>query len=282
MDLQNVLKRLPVKINKCKPISGGDTNKSYILESDQGNLFIKINNTKEFPGMFREEAKGLKIIAETNKLRTPKIIKVEDSDKEQYLVLEFISKGEPSKKIWEKFGESLALMHKIPQPYFGFNNDNYIGRLPQKNTQTSTWSEFYAQCHLQPLIKRLNDLNALTNQEVQAAENFYKKIDEIFPKESPSLVHGDLWVGNFLISDTGDPVVIDPAVCYSHREMDLGMTHLFGGFSNYFYEAYNSSYSMEQGWEKRIPYAQLYPLLVHSILFGSYYIEKVKNILKDF
>ncbi|WP_295812685.1 fructosamine kinase family protein [uncultured Apibacter sp.] len=282
MDLQHMIKHLPVKIKKYRPISGGDTNKSFLLESDEGNFFMKTNNVKEFPGMFKDEVKGLKTIAETHKLKTPKIIKVEESANEQYLILELIKKGEPTKQIWENFGESLASMHKIRQPYFGFDSDNYIGRLPQKNTQASTWGKFYAQYHLEPLIKKLVDMNALHSEEVQAAENFYKKIDDIFPHEIPSLVHGDLWGGNFLISDRGEPVVIDPAVYYGHREMDLGMTRLFGGFSTYFYEAYDKAYPLTKGWEERISYTQLYPLLVHSILFGSYYLEEVKNILSEF
>lgn len=282
MNLQNILKRLPIKITSYKPISGGDTNKSYVLQSEEGNFFMKTNSTKEFPGMLREEAKGLKSIEETHTLRTPKIIKIDDSGNEQYLILELISKGEANEEIWENFGKSLASMHKIPQPFFGFSSDNYVGRLPQKNTKASTWGEFYAQYHLQPLIKKLTDMNALTNQEVRAAENFYQQIDDIFPKETPSLVHGDLWSGNFLISDTGDPVVLDPAVYYGHREMDLGMTRLFGGFSVDFYEGYNSKYPLEKGWEVRIPYTQLYPLLVHSILFGNYYLDEVKSILSEF
>jgi fructosamine-3-kinase len=96
------------------------------------------------------------------------------------------------------------------------------------------------------------------------------------------LVHGDLWCGNFIISDTGNLVLTDPAVCYCHREMDLGMSRLFGSFLSYFYKAYNSLYPMEKRMGGRLPYTQLYPLLVHSILFGSYYIEEVKNILKEF
>jgi fructosamine-3-kinase len=111
-------------------------------------------------------------------------------------------------------------------------------------------------------------------------EILYSKLGEIFPEEAPSLIHGDLWSGNFLSDSKGNPVIFDPAVYYGHREMDIGMCLLFGGFSQDFYDAYNESFPLEKGWEERVPVTTLYPLLVHVLLFGASYAHQVKQLLR--
>ncbi len=119
-------------------------------------------------------------------------------------------------------------------------------------------------------------------ETVQALSRFYAKLDELFPKESPALLHGDLWSGNFMVSEKGLAVIIDPAVYYGHREMDLAMSQLFGGFDASFYEAYQRNFPLENGWQQRLDYCNLYPLMVHVNLFGGSYLESVKRILVRF
>jgi fructosamine-3-kinase len=129
-----------------------------------------------------------------------------------------------------------------------------------------------------PLAKQIFDTGS---REMKNAELLCGKLNQLFPREHPSLLHGDLWSGNFMCSAKG-PAIFDPAVYCGHREMDLGMTKLFGGFDNEFYEAYNHTYPLEKDWQKRVPLAQLYPLLVHAILFGGGYASNAANIIRSF
>ena len=133
-----------------------------------------------------------------------------------------------------------------------------------------------------PLVKTLFDSGRFSLKDVDNANSFCKNLREIFPAESPSLLHGDLWGGNFLITAPGKAAIFDPAVYFGHREMDIGMTKLFGGFDQRFYDAYNEIYPLEKGWEKRLPLTQLYPLLVHAVLFRGHYISQARAIIKQF
>jgi fructosamine-3-kinase len=151
----------------------------------------------------------------------------------------------------------------------------------QDNTPHPLWSPFYTQCRIMPFVRQLRDTGLLANRDVTAAENLCKELPSIFPRETPSLLHGDLWSGNFMFTVNG-PAIFDPAVYYGHREMDIGMSLLFGGFDEKFYESYNRVYPFAKGWRQRVPYAQLYPLLAHAVFFGGHYISSVEEILKPF
>jgi len=131
-------------------------------------------------------------------------------------------------------------------------------------------------------VKMARDHGNAGSDTVRAFDRFYRKLDEIFPVEAPSLIHGDLWNGNYMVNENGEAVIIDPAVYYGHREMDLGMSKLFGGFSAGFYEAYNQQYPLEKDWKERLDYCNLYPLMVHVNLFGGGYLNSVKSILRNF
>lgn len=133
-----------------------------------------------------------------------------------------------------------------------------------------------------PLIKLSVDGGIIGSTERKQVESFFRFVDELWPKETPALIHGDLWSGNYMVSKTGRPVLIDPAVYYGHREMDLGMMKLFGGFDHRIFEVYHQAFPLEKGWEKRVPYNQLYPLLVHLCLFGRGYWSSIQNIVRDF
>jgi fructosamine-3-kinase len=131
-------------------------------------------------------------------------------------------------------------------------------------------------------VKKLFDAGDLSATDIRDADLFCNNIRTIFPGEPPSLLHGDLWAGNYMITSTGYAAVFDPAVYCGHREMDIGMTKLFGGFDQRFYDAYNETYPLEKGWENRLPITQLYPLLVHAVLFGGHYISEVKHVFSVF
>ena len=131
-------------------------------------------------------------------------------------------------------------------------------------------------------MKKLFDAGDFSATDIRDADLFCNNLKTIFPSEPPSLLHGDLWAGNYMIISSGYAAIFDPAVYCGHREMDIGMTKLFGGFDQRFYDAYNETYPLEKQWQKRLPITQLYPLLVHAVLFGGHYISNVKDIVKQF
>ncbi len=263
---------------EAKPLSGGDINDVFLLKCKEGDFVIKLNNTSKFPEMFSAEARGLQLLEKTNSFKIPQVIATATLENNSYLLMEFISTGEKSKFFWEEFAQNLAKLHKTSQPQFGLNHDNYIGSLPQTNQHCATASEFYISQRLQPQFKMAADKGFMF-KELNA---FYKNISEEIPNERPSLIHGDLWGGNYMISEEGKPVLIDPATSFAPREMDLAMMKLFGGFSQEVFVHYNSNFPIKSDWENRLPLWQLYYLLVHLNLFGSGYLSRVKSIISKY
>lgn len=264
-------------------VSGGDINDAFKLETEEGQYyFLKLNDYNRYPEMFEQEAKGLAALKKSCRLKVPDVINYGIYKNQQYLLLEWIEKGAPAKDFAQNLGTSIAEMHKIRQSYFGFKQDNHIGSLQQINTPSEYWGEFYANFRILRLVKLLYDRNDISDIDLVHAENFCKQLNNIFPLEPPSLLHGDLWGGNYMITKEGYASIFDPAVYYGHREMDIGMAKLFGGFHNDFYNTYNHFYPLEKGWQARQPFTQLYPLLVHALLFGGSYILNIKEIMRPF
>jgi len=276
---ENILKEKPSKIT---PISGGDINEVYEVESSKGVSVFKINDASRFPEMLALEANGLNKIASTNTVRTPEVLAHGVSGERQFLQLEKISTGNATSKTWQQFGEALAKLHEHTHMQFGSDHSNYIGSLVQQNNQTKTWTEFLITQRLQPMLELAVNQGDVNYVEAKIFDGFFNRVDELFPIEKPSLLHGDLWSGNFLTDAKKQPVLIDPAVYYGHREMDIAMMHLFGGFPATVFDSYNESYPLEKHWQKRIELNQLYPLLVHVNLFGRSYWEKVRSIVEPF
>jgi fructosamine-3-kinase len=202
--------------------------------------------------MFEKEATGLDLLRKNSSLVIPQVIKYGVCNNTQYLLLEWLEKGSPSKTLWDDFGSAVALMHKKQQSYFGLSENNYIGSLKQINSAYGDWHSFYTECRIMPLVKILSDTGSYSSADIDKANSYCKNLKNIFPAEPPSLLHGDLWAGNFLITSSGNAAIYDPAVYFGHREMDIGMTKLFGGFDQQFYKSYNETYSLEKGWEKRL------------------------------
>ena len=279
--LQNIFSTCGLNVQRYEQVHGGDINKTYCLFTSQEKYFLKVNDRVKFPGMFQKEANGLDLLRTHCTLIVPKVFRTGECGKHQYLLLEWLEKSAPLKNIWEDFGSGLAIMHKQHQSYFGLNEDNYIGSLKQDNTSHNDWHSFYSECRVMPLVKTLLDTGSFSSKDFDSAGSFCKNLKNIFPGEHPSLLHGDLWGGNFLITSPGKPAIFDPAVYFGHREMDIGMTKLFGGFDQRFYDTYNEVYPLDNNWHQRIPYTQLYPLLVHAVLFGGHYIAATKSIFSS-
>ncbi len=304
----------PVTITKASGIGGGCINDAHRVETDQGSFFVKFNHAGRFPGMFEAEARGLKLLYESQqnksrqghakqknarhgnsqqnatrqndspKVDVPRVIGFGEQDDISMLVLEYIESIGKTPDFWQDFGQGLANLHRH-QPEtgeFGLNHDNYIGSLPQQNHPHKTWTEFFVNQRLEPQLKMARDSGKAGGELAKMFDRLYSRLQEFFPEEPPSLLHGDLWSGNYMTGDKGQAVIIDPAVYYGHRYMDLGMSKLFGGFSTAFYEAYNDAWPLEPSWHESMDIANLYPLMVHVNLFGGGYLSSVKGILKRF
>lgn len=279
---QIIEQTLNCTIQKVQSVAGGCINDARIIDTTKGRFFVKENSATRFPQMFEVKAKGLELLRQANVIRIPKVIDYQSNRKDTVLILECIESQNKQANFWEIFGQKLANLHQKTAPFFGLSHPNYIGLLPQNNKFHETWTNFFINERLEPQL-RLATINNYIDKSIQQQFNhLYKKLNEICPNEVPSLIHGDLWNGNFMTDENGNPVLIDPAIAYAHREMDLAMTKLFGGFSEQFYAAYNEVFPLENGFKNRYEIYNLYYLLVHVNLFGQSYLNSVKAILKNF
>ena len=271
-----------VRIFSFRAVGGGDINAAYKLETNYYPLFVKMDSASRYPEMFVKEASGLRLLAQANCIRTPKVILEGEHLDKSFLILEYLESKRPQNDFWFKLGSGLAKLHMNTSDQFGLDDSNYIGSLRQFNDFKDDWLSFFIEERLLRQIKLAKDSNSIDNTVLSAFERLFKVLNEIIPEEPVALLHGDLWSGNYMVDEVGDPVLIDPAVYYGHREMDLAMTCLFGGFSSDFYKFYNETYPLEKGWESRMDICNLYPLLVHLNLFGSSYLHQVNSILRRF
>ena len=263
-------------------VPGGDINQCYLLETSRGRFFMKVNASLFGLDFFEKEARGLVILANAGAIRVPRPLYDGKFHQQVYLVMEYLEKGNPSPTFWQDFGSAIASLHKNTEEKFGLTFQNFIGRIHQQNNPHDTWCAFYKNERILFLVEKAQKRKLLTPEEVTLAENICDKFGGIIPEEKPALLHGDLWNGNFIVQDNGLPAVFDPAVYFGHREMDLAMAQLFGGFDPVFFEAYNASSPLQPGWQKRTDIFQLYPLLVHLLLFGGQYHSQVVGILKKY
>jgi fructosamine-3-kinase len=249
---------------------GGSINNAYhITTSQHQQWFCKINEANRFPDLFVLERQGLALLGAAGMIRVPRVIACEVIAGKQVLVLEWIDQGLPSDDFWKTFGRQLAGLHQVTNTNFGLSTHNYMGALHQSNTPSPDWVEFFRDQRLQPQVKLAVDNGLMDAREVIRFQRLYKALDSIFEKEPPSLLHGDLWSGNFLCDEKSHPVLIDPAVYFGHRSMDLAMTTLFGGFEHSFYEAYAWHYPFPLNHRQQWDICNLYPLLIHLNLFGK-------------
>lgn len=269
----------PVVISSVKPLGGGCINEAASLVTNAGQYFVKWNNAKKYPGMFEAEHKGLQLLRSTGAIHIPGVVHEGIAGEHSFLVLEMVTEGKKTDDFWEDFGRSMAKMHRHTWKAFGLDHDNYIGSLPQSNAPHDKWTEFFICERLEPQLKRARDEGKLGRNAASHFNHLFLVLDEIFPPEKPALLHGDLWSGNFMISPNGRACIYDPAVYYGHREMDIAMTKLFGGFNDGFYAGYTHELPLEKGWEKRVDVCNLYSLLVHVNLFGGGYAAQVEGII---
>lgn len=266
------------KINTASALSGGSINRVLLVDTSEGKRVLKLNSASSFPGMFQAEKEGLDELKTSGTVNVPEAFSVGETLGTAYLMMEYIKEGPQKPHFWNRFAEDLAALHKTTSPAFGFPSQNYIGSLPQYNEERLSAAEFYIEQRLEPQLKMAREKGfSFDNPEV-----FFTNISRVIPQEPASLIHGDLWSGNYLVNEQGLPCLIDPAVSYGPREMDLAMMKLFGGFPERVFSEYQSFFPLEPGFEDRVPIWQLYYLLVHLNIFGSSYLPSVKKILTRF
>ncbi len=183
---------------------------------------------------------------------------------------------------FRNFGRTLAKMHHRSNVSYGFSFDNFIGRLDQYNTETKNYYTHYRDYRIEPLVEMGHAAGLLDTRDRNSFDRFYTRLQELLVEEAPALIHGDLWSGNFMFIQSGNPAIFDPALSYSSREFDIAMMHLFGGFPEECFDAYQEIFPLEAGWEERMEYFQLYYLLVHLCMFGRSYHARTMEILRKF
>lgn len=258
-------------------ITGGDINYSARLDIDSGELFFVKWNLRTPENMFQTEAQGLKLLASAESGLVIPQVRLVGND---FLVMEYIEESSYGNAYL--FGSQLAQLHRKSNELFGLDTSNYIGRLPQSNRYHADWLEFFIRERIEPQVKMAIDSGKLPSTFHSIFERVFNYTYVIFPDEPPALLHGDLWNGNYMWTSSGDTAIYDPAVYFGHREMDLAMTRLFGGFSEEFYHGYNDIYPLKKGYEERFKLCNLYPILVHANLFGGGYVSQAKNLLRQF
>lgn len=271
-----------LQVSNIRSVGGGSINQAYHVKTNEDELFVKINSLTRYPGMFHAEMQGLELLSANSSFVVPQPLHVFEGETYAALIMEYIPTGRPAGKFWEDFGQSLAEMHQQSSDSFGLDHDNYIGSLPQSNTNCDSWSEFFWEQRLEPQLRQAINSGLLERSDEIKFKLPSQRFDEFFPIEAPSLLHGDLWSGNYLSDENNSPILIDPAVYYGHRLMDIGMSKLFGGFDSRMYGAYNEVSPLPANWMDGVEVANLYPLLVHVNLFGSGYVSQVRSILNRY
>ena len=257
-------------IEQRSSVSGGCINQGYALIGEGKTYFIKLNSAS-LAEMFVAEALGLKQMYATQTIRIPQPICWGAVNNSAYLVMEWLELGNRGNNAsWEEMGRQLAAMHRFEESkQFGWEINNTIGSTPQVNTWTDSWSEFFAHHRIGfqlRLAKRRGGNFPETAKVIAAVEELLRDY-----KPQPSLVHGDLWSGNAAVTESGEPVILDPATYWGDREVDLAMTELFGGFPAAFYRGYNQAWPLDSGYEQRKDLYNLYHILNHFNLFGGGY-----------
>lgn len=269
---------------QARAVSGGDINDAFRVDLTDGrSVFVK---TRADPpvGFFTAEADGLERLAATGTVRVPEVLAVDDEV--PYLALTWIDRSSPSPRYDDELGRGLAALHLAPtDATFGLDRDNFVGTVTQENSPApeNTWADFFAERRLRPFAELAIQRGALPAEARGLVARVVDRLPELLgPPEPPSLLHGDLWGGNAMADERGAPVLVDPAVFRGHREVDLAMMRLFGGFSARVFAAYAEAAPLADGHEDRVRLHQLPPLLVHAILFGSGYGASVLDVLRTY
>lgn len=268
----------------CRPgperaVHGGSICACYLWRAGERELFVKIAPASSLD-MFEAEADGLRELAGAAAVRVPQVLAVGTAGPSAYLALEWIETGPADEATEAALGQQLARLHRKTAQRHGWWRDNYIGRTPQVNGWMDDWTAFFRERRLRYQLD-LAVRNGYGAQLEARGERLLEVLGALLAGHRPvaSLLHGDLWGGNWLAGSGGQPVIFDPAVYYGDRETDLAMTHLFGGFGRRFYRAYMEAWPLPEGHELRREIYNLYHVLNHANLFGGGYVQQARRMI---
>jgi len=257
------------------PVAGGDISTATRIRLSDGTTALVKTHHQAPEGFFDAEARGLRWLAEAGGVAVPEVL----GGDHECLILRWVEPGKSTIDAAVSFGQALAATHLAGAPSYGLDDDGFIGRLPLPNKTAPTWAEFYATRRVLPYLKLARDRGAASETEADAIEAVIGRFADLLPEEPPSRLHGDLWNGNVLWSLDGVIRVIDPAAYGGHRETDLAMLSLFGlPHLPRVMDAYAEAAPLADGWEERLGLHQLFPLLVHSCMFGGGYAARAAAI----
>ncbi len=272
------------RIIEIRELHGGCINRAFEIRwSDGQSVFAKINSSDQL-NMFRMEAAGLERLQAAGCLRVPQVLAPPRASKSHaWLFLEFIAPSLRPRNFVEVFGRQLAETHRhATHSQFGFDGDNYLGTTLQPNCWSNQWVDFFRERRLEHQLQ-LATGRVRSDEWTRLGRQLADKLDRFISEPSQSsLIHGDLWSGNYLCDSEGAPVLVDPAVYYADREAEFGMIELFGGVDQRFYSAYNEIWPLAEGYSERFEIYKLYHLLNHLNLFGTSYAESCLAILRRF
>jgi fructosamine-3-kinase len=271
------------RVRSAERLSGGDINDAFAVElTDRRRMFVKANAAAP-PGMFQAEARGLAWLESANALAIPDVLAVGGDDGPAFLALELVEPGPRRPRFDEELGRGLAALHGAAPRTFGLDHDNFIGSLPQSNRPSARWADFYRSERLGAQLALAVARGRASSGMQRGFERLFARLDALLgPEEPPARLHGDLWGGNLHVTAAGAPCLIDPAAYGGHREIDLAMMRLFGGFSERVFAAYAEAHPLSPGHAERVALYQLYPLMVHVNLFGGGYARSVERTLEHY
>ena len=279
MDLrQHIARSLGQDVEDLVPVAGGDVAQAFCVTLADGSTVFAKTRLGGPRGFFTTEAAGLAWLRESQTVSIPAVLDV--SDEPPALVLEWIEAGRARSNTEEAFGRALAELHATGAPSFGRQDRRSTGSRGLPNEPCATCAEFYAANRLLPLARLASDEQALPSSAIADLEAIAERLDTFGgAAEPPARLHGDLWAGNRVVDTAGVSWLIDPAVHGGHREFDLAMMRLFGGFEDRCFSAYAEVSALADGWAERIPLHQLAPLVVHAIKFGHGYVRPTLQAL---
>lgn len=253
-------------------VHGGDVAIAFAVDlADGRRVFVKTHRRPP-PGFFSTEATGLSWLGEAGAVDMPEVLAVDDATP-SFLVLSWVERGAAVAATEDDLGRRLAALHAAGAPCFGREDRRTTGSRALPNEPTATWAEFYASCRLLPLARLAADARALAPFTVERLVTLAGRLTDLGgPAEPPARLHGDLWAGNRIVDGAGRSWLIDPAAHGGHREFDLAMMRLFGGFGERCFAAYDEVVPLADGWSERVALHQVAPLVVHAIKFGGGYV----------
>ncbi|MFC7062315.1 fructosamine kinase family protein [Halobacillus seohaensis] len=284
-EIERVLRKMNdlSTIEEIRQVVGGDINEAFYVRTKEEQYFIK-GNSGVPSHFFKAESSGLQLIRDSHTISVPRVYYYDEPQQGEIgmLAMEWID-GQEKTHTQEKLGRNLALMHQQISDRYGFSDPTFVGELDQPNDWRDSWLDYYQDFRLNHQFNIALEKGRLPEKRKIRLEKLILNLEQWIPSSpAPSLLHGDLWGGNFIAGLEGEPFLVDPSIVYGDSAFELAFTELFGGFQSSFYEAYEEISPLPKTYEEMKPLYQLFYLLVHLNIFGESYGPPVDRILKRY